>query len=68
MKVSQYVKENTLGRGICFSDFLHEVWELITELVRLNRAGVQEEQLSSLGVSREKAEEAFRVIVLEKIK
>lgn len=43
MKMSQYVKEYTIGEPITFVNVCSEVRELIMEIVKMNKAGIKEE-------------------------
>ena len=43
MKVREYLKEYSNGERITFKELLGEVWELIAEIFKLNRKGIEEE-------------------------
>ncbi len=43
MRMSAYVKEYTSGRRIVFADVLDECRELLVEIAKCNKAGIQEE-------------------------
>ncbi|MFA6177628.1 MAG: hypothetical protein WC694_01905 [Candidatus Paceibacterota bacterium] len=43
MKISEYVKEYSNGERITFRELLGEVRELVVEIIKLNKKGIQEE-------------------------
>lgn len=43
MKIREYIKEYTAGRGVYFKDVLREIKELFIEFFKFNRRGIAEE-------------------------
>jgi hypothetical protein len=43
MRIKEYIKEYTAGRGICFLDVLREIKEWFIELFKFNKQGIKEE-------------------------